>query len=120
MTNEPRRFLWCALPLAGVACAPSYVSPCSPRPGFDQEVRARPTHEHADEDPGVVHVRSPETRAELLNVLRAVTEAYREAPVDRPLTIQVDIPLVYFEGLTCAQIFTAFNFADFCSSEPRA
>jgi len=107
----------CAVLLAVVACAP-YRSPCSARAGFDQEVRRR-HDEHTDEGPGIVHVPSPANRAELIDTLRAIAKALREAPEDRPLDLNVDIPLAFFEGLSCAQIFAPFGAADFCAKKPR-
>ena len=113
-----RKLACCAFFLEGIACAPRYHRPCSPGPGFDQEVRVAPAYVHANEGPGIVHVPSPASRTEVLDTLRAIARALLDAPKDNRLDIHVDIPLAYFEGLTCAQIFTSLAAPDFCLSKP--
>lgn len=103
--------------LVAIACGPSYQSPCSPRPGFDQVI---PVHKHPDAGPGALYIRTPRNRGEVAGTLQATAKVLREAPGDRPLNVHVDIPLAYFEGLSCEQILAPFERAGFCASKPRS
>jgi hypothetical protein len=104
--------------LAVVACAPQSYAPCAAQPGFDQEVRRPPAHLLSEPGPGIVEIRSPATRAEVLGTLRAIAAALREASNETPTMIRVDIPLAFFEGLTCEQILTPFDARDYCATNP--
>jgi hypothetical protein len=104
--------------LLWLACAPTYQSPCSARPGFDQAVRHELTDNHADE-PEMVHVRPPASRTEVLATLRAVARALRDAPVERGVNVHAHIPLTFFEGLSCAELLAPFGSADFCETNPN-
>lgn len=123
--DERHRRLWIAVLVLLAACAQQrspccaqHQSPCSPRPGFDQELQ-KGAPGHTTEGPGIVHVRSPGTRAEVVDTLRAVARARRDAPPDGGrLDIEVDIPLALFQGLSCSEIFEPFNAVDFCSKRP--
>ena len=114
-----RLLLWLALPLAAVACAPSYASPCTARPGFDQKVRRDSQRDPAEDEPGVAHIPSPASQADLPETLSAIAQALRNAPDDRSLNISVELPLAYFEGLTCVQILAPFHAAKHCRDDPR-
>lgn len=108
--------LWPLL-VPAVACGPHYQSPCSPRPGFDQVV---PRHEHPTTGDGSVYIQAPKTRDELPGTLNAVAEALRKARGDKPVDVHADIPLAFFEGLSCQQILTPFDRAGVCSTMPSS
>jgi hypothetical protein len=110
-----KRSFWYASLFAAMGRAPSYQNPCAARPGFETSAARR----YTKDGPGVVHVRAPTKSADVLDTLRAVSQALREAPVDRATDVRVDIPLTFFAARSCAEIFAAFDAADFCLKKPR-
>lgn len=111
---HPRRliaFIACGLASVTCGCGARYTDRCATRSGFEElptAKRQRPSR------PGVVYLRAPTNRAELIETIHAVAAAHRDAPLDQPMDIEVDLPLHLFDGVSCEEIFTPFGRPEYC------